>query len=44
MNTREQIMDAFRDYQSGRNGFERAIGWRSDIGKRMAEDDSDEDF
>lgn len=29
MNTREEIMQTIRDYQSGRNGFERARGWES---------------
>ncbi|KAI5081227.1 hypothetical protein GOP47_0004410 [Adiantum capillus-veneris] len=30
MNTKEQVMEAIRDYQSGKNGFERAAGWQSD--------------
>ncbi|KAL3694899.1 hypothetical protein R1sor_008550 [Riccia sorocarpa] len=29
MNTREEIMQTIRDYQLGRNGFERARGWQS---------------
>lgn len=29
MNTREEIMQAFNDYQYGRNGFERAHAWSS---------------
>jgi redox-sensitive bicupin YhaK (pirin superfamily) len=36
MNTREEIQATFRDYQLGRNGFERAPGWASVIGQRMA--------
>lgn len=32
--SRERIMKAFMDYQSGTNGFERAVGWESKIGKR----------
>lgn len=27
MNTREEVMEAMRDFQMGRNGFERAVGW-----------------
>ncbi|BBN12389.1 quercetin 2,3-dioxygenase [Marchantia polymorpha subsp. ruderalis] len=30
MNTKEEIMQTIRDYQFGRNGFERARGWQSD--------------
>ncbi|VVT45087.1 uncharacterized protein SAPINGB_P000633 [Magnusiomyces paraingens] len=33
--SREKIMHAFFDYQTGSNGFERAVGWESEIGKRM---------
>lgn len=33
--TREGIMSAMIDYQSGNNGFERAPTWVSEIGKRM---------
>lgn len=29
MNTREEIMQAFNDYQYGRNGFEKAHSWSS---------------
>ncbi|CAM9307871.1 unnamed protein product [Phaeothamnion confervicola] len=32
MNTREEIMQAMRDYQTGQNGFENARGWYSEIG------------
>lgn len=35
MNSREGIMEAMIDFQSHSNGFERAKGWRSEIGKRM---------
>ncbi len=34
MNTREEIQKAFIDYQSGRNGFENAVVWESEIGQR----------
>ena len=33
MNTREQITEAIMDYSQGRNGFERAQNWQSEIGK-----------
>lgn len=33
--TQKGIMKAFVDYQSKSHGFERARGWKSDIGKRM---------
>ncbi len=33
MNTYEEISQAIEDYSQGRNGFERAPGWRSEIGK-----------
>lgn len=29
MNTREQIEEAMRDYQEGKNGFEDALTWKS---------------
>lgn len=32
MNTREEIMQAFDDYHHGKNGFERATTWQSEIG------------
>jgi quercetin 2,3-dioxygenase len=35
LNSREGVMQAMRDFQSHANGFERAKGWRSEIGKRM---------
>ncbi|XP_022604975.1 pirin isoform X2 [Seriola dumerili] len=31
MTTEEEISQAIKDYQSGRNGFERAVKWRSKI-------------
>lgn len=33
--SREKIYKAFVDYQTGSNGFERAVGWESKIGQRM---------
>lgn len=37
MNSREEIMQAFRDYSEGTNGFERAPGWRSEIGRPITD-------
>ncbi len=37
MNTREEIMEAMRDYQLGRNGFEGAAGWQSEVGKPITD-------
>ena len=34
MNTADQIRQAIEDYSLGKNGFERAPGWQSEIGKR----------
>lgn len=34
MNTQAQIMEAIRDYQLGRNGFEKAHTWRSEARSR----------
>jgi len=34
MNTADQIKQAIEDYSFGRNGFERAPGWQSEIGKQ----------
>jgi len=31
MNTREEISEAFADFQGGKNGFESVRGWRSEI-------------
>jgi len=36
VNTAQQVQDAFEDFQMGKNGFEKAPGWRSEIGKAMA--------
>ena len=33
MNTHEEISQAIRDYSLGQNGFEKAPGWKSEIGK-----------
>ena len=33
MNTAEQIRQTITDYSNGKNGFERAPGWESEIGK-----------
>ncbi|KAG5300959.1 pirin [Histoplasma ohiense] len=35
LNSNEQVQQAMMDYQTNSNGFERAKGWRSEIGKRM---------
>ncbi|KAI9715016.1 MAG: hypothetical protein M1812_006230 [Candelaria pacifica] len=35
LNTQEEVYQAMLDYQSHSNGFERAKGWRSEIGKSM---------
>ncbi|KAF7312988.1 hypothetical protein MKEN_00983500 [Mycena kentingensis (nom. inval.)] len=32
MNSKDEIMQAFEDYQQGKNGFERAHVWKSEIG------------
>lgn len=34
MNSQEEILQTFDDYSSGKNGFERAPGWASEIGKQ----------
>jgi redox-sensitive bicupin YhaK (pirin superfamily) len=33
LTSRDGIMSTFRDFQEGKNGFEKAPGWRSDIGR-----------
>ena len=33
MNSYDEISQAITDYSMGQNGFERAPGWKSDIGK-----------
>lgn len=36
VNSKEEVMQAMFDYQTHTNGFERAEGWASEIGKSMA--------
>lgn len=31
MTSQEEIRSTFEDYQQGRNGFERAVGWHASI-------------
>ena len=35
MNTKEEVYQAVLDFQSAKNGFERSLGWQSEIGKSM---------
>ncbi|KAK0706917.1 putative pirin [Lasiosphaeria miniovina] len=35
LNSQEEVYQAFMDYQTQTNGFERAKGWESEIGKSM---------
>lgn len=35
LTSQEEVYQAFMDYQTHSNGFERANGWESEIGKRM---------
>jgi redox-sensitive bicupin YhaK (pirin superfamily) len=35
MNSQDEIYQALQDYQTHSNGFERAAGWESEIGKTM---------
>lgn len=35
LNSQEEVYQAMLDYQSHSNGFERAAGWKSEIGKSM---------
>ncbi|ORY34335.1 RmlC-like cupin domain-containing protein [Naematelia encephala] len=37
LNTERQVREAIMDFRMGRNGFERAPGWKSEIGKAMLE-------
>jgi len=37
MTTQKEIMQAMTDYQGGRNGFEKAPGWRSDNGRPITD-------
>jgi redox-sensitive bicupin YhaK (pirin superfamily) len=36
LNTKEEVYKALDDYQQAKNGFERRLGWESEIGKSMA--------
>lgn len=36
LNTKEEVYQAMQDFRGHKNGFERAEGWESEIGKRMA--------
>lgn len=35
MSTQLEVQQAFLDFQMGRNGFEKAVGWKSDIGQKF---------
>jgi redox-sensitive bicupin YhaK (pirin superfamily) len=35
LNSQEEVYQALMDYQTQSNGFERAAGWQSEIGKSM---------
>ncbi|KAK4213261.1 RmlC-like cupin domain-containing protein [Rhypophila decipiens] len=35
LNSQDEVYQAFEDFQGFKNGFERARGWQSEIGKRM---------
>lgn len=35
VNSKEEVYEAMHDFQGSKNGFERANGWRSDIGRVM---------
>jgi quercetin 2,3-dioxygenase len=35
LNSQEEVMKAFMDYQTHTNGFERGKDWESEIGKPM---------
>lgn len=35
LTSREEVMQAFEDFSMHKNGFERAQGWESEIGKAM---------
>lgn len=34
MNTEKEIHEAFEDYNFGKNGFEKAVGWKSQSGNK----------
>ncbi|KAH8701071.1 RmlC-like cupin domain-containing protein [Talaromyces proteolyticus] len=35
--SKEEVYQAMLDFQSAKNGFEKSMGWRSEIGKRMTQ-------
>ncbi|KAK3344829.1 RmlC-like cupin domain-containing protein [Neurospora tetraspora] len=35
LNSQEEVYQAFEDYRTHSNGFEKALGWQSEIGKSM---------
>jgi redox-sensitive bicupin YhaK (pirin superfamily) len=35
LNSQEEVYQAMYDYQTHQNGFERAKGWKSEIGKAL---------
>lgn len=37
LNSQNEVYQAMMDYQTQSNGFERAKGWRSEIGKSMVD-------
>ncbi len=39
MTSQKEIMEAFTDYQYGRNGFEKAPGFKSEAAKHLKDDD-----
>ena len=43
LNDRQGVMEAIMDFQQGRNGFERAPGWRSEIGRPITDHMHDHD-
>lgn len=43
MTSREEIMQTFKDYSEGKNGFENAPGWKSDIGRPITDHYNDDD-
>lgn len=40
MNSQKEILEAFDDYRNGKNGFEKAPGWESEIGKVLLQPSS----
>jgi hypothetical protein len=36
VNTERQVREAIMDFRTGKNGFEKAPGWTSEIGKALA--------